>query len=36
MRADHGRWLRRLRTEFANLREAHAWSLESGEGEGRA
>jgi predicted ATPase len=36
LRADQVRWLRRLRTEFANLREAHAWSLESGEGEGRA
>jgi len=34
--ADQGRWLRWLRTEFANLREAHAWSLEPGEGEGRA
>jgi predicted ATPase/class 3 adenylate cyclase len=34
--ADQGRWMRRLGTEFANLREAHAWSLEPGEGEGRA
>jgi len=33
---DQGLWLRRLRSEFANLREAHAWSLEPGEGEGRA
>jgi predicted ATPase/class 3 adenylate cyclase len=33
--ADQGLWLRRLGTEFANLREAHAWSLEPGEGEGR-
>jgi tetratricopeptide (TPR) repeat protein len=28
---DQGLWLRRLRTEFANLREAHAWSLEPDE-----
>jgi predicted ATPase/DNA-binding SARP family transcriptional activator len=29
-------WLRRLRTEFANLREAQAWSLEPGEEVERA
>src|SRR5215203_1002510 len=29
--ADQGRWMRRLGTEFANLREAHAWSLEPGQ-----
>src|SRR5215212_3629927 len=34
--ADQGLWHQRLRTEFANLREAYAWSLEPGEGEGRA
>jgi predicted ATPase/DNA-binding SARP family transcriptional activator len=34
--ADQGLWLRRLRTEFANLREAHSWSLEPGEEEERA
>jgi len=33
---DQGLWLERLRTEFANLREAHAWSLEPGDEEGRA
>jgi predicted ATPase/class 3 adenylate cyclase len=33
---DQGLWLRRLRTEFANLREAHAWSLEAGEEDERA
>jgi predicted ATPase/class 3 adenylate cyclase len=33
--ADQGWWMRRLRTEFANLREAHAWSLEPGEGRAR-
>ena len=31
---DQGLWLGRLRTEFANLREAHSWSLESGGDEG--
>jgi predicted ATPase/two-component SAPR family response regulator len=31
--AHQGSWHRRLRTEFANLREAHAWSLEPGEEE---
>jgi predicted ATPase/DNA-binding CsgD family transcriptional regulator len=30
---DQGLWLGRLRTEFANLREAHSWSLEPGDGE---
>jgi predicted ATPase/class 3 adenylate cyclase len=34
--AFQGRWMRRLGTEFANLREARAWSLEPGEGEERA
>jgi len=34
--ADQGLWLRRLRTEFANLREAHSWSLEPGEEAERA
>ena len=34
--ADQGLWLKRLRTEFANLREAHSWSLEPGEEEERA
>jgi tetratricopeptide (TPR) repeat protein len=34
--AFQGQWMRRLGTEFANLREAHAWSLEPGEGEERA
>jgi predicted ATPase/class 3 adenylate cyclase len=29
--AGQGRWMRRLRTEFANLREAHAWSLKPDE-----
>ena len=33
---DQGSWLSRLRTEFANLREAQAWSLERGEEEERA
>ena len=33
---DQGLWLGRLRTEFANLREAHAWSLEPGDEEERA
>jgi tetratricopeptide (TPR) repeat protein len=33
--ADQGWWMRRLSTEFANLREAHAWSLEPGEGRAR-
>ena len=33
---DQGLWLRRLRTEFPNLREAQAWSLEPGEEEDRA
>ena len=33
---DQGQWLRRLRTEFANLREAQAWSLEPGEEAERA
>ncbi|MGH3146476.1 MAG: ATP-binding protein, partial [Rubrobacter sp.] len=31
--ADQGLWLGRLGTEFANLREAHSWSLESGGDE---
>jgi predicted ATPase/class 3 adenylate cyclase len=35
--ADQGRWMRRLGTEFANLRETHTWSLEPGrEGGERA
>ena len=34
--ADQGLWLRRLRTEFANLREAHAWTLEPGQEAERA
>ena len=33
---DQGLWLGRLRTEFANLREAHSWSLEPGDEEERA
>jgi non-specific serine/threonine protein kinase len=33
---DQGLWLQRIRTEFANLREAHSWSLEPGEEEERA
>ena len=34
---DQGLWLGRLRSEFANLREAHSWSLEPGDDEeGRA
>jgi predicted ATPase/DNA-binding SARP family transcriptional activator len=33
---DQGLWLQRLRTEFANLREAHSWSLDPGEEEERA
>jgi len=33
---DQGLWHQRIRTEFANLREAHAWSLEPGEEEERA
>jgi non-specific serine/threonine protein kinase len=33
---DQGLWLRRLRIEFANLREAQAWSLEPGEETERA
>ena len=33
---DQGLWLRRLRSEFANLREAHSWSLEPGQEEERA
>jgi predicted ATPase/DNA-binding CsgD family transcriptional regulator len=28
---DQGLWLGRLRSEFANLREAHLWSLEPGQ-----
>jgi predicted ATPase len=36
LEADQGRWLQQLRTEFANLREAHSWSLEPGEEEERA
>jgi predicted ATPase/DNA-binding CsgD family transcriptional regulator len=32
---DQGLWLRRLRDEFANLREAHSWSLEPGQEEDR-
>ncbi len=32
---DQGLWLRRLRDEFANLREAHSWSLEPGQEENR-
>ena len=32
---DQGFWLGRLRTEFANLREAHSWSLEPGQEEDR-
>ena len=32
---DQGLWLGRLKSEFANLREAHAWSLEPGEEEDR-
>jgi predicted ATPase len=31
---DQGQWLRRLRVEFGNLREAHSWSLEPGGQEG--
>jgi predicted ATPase len=34
--ANQGLWLRRLRTEFANLRQAHAWALEPSEEEERA
>ena len=30
---DQGLWIGRLRTEFANLREAHSWSLEPGDDE---
>ena len=33
---DQGLWLQRIRTEFANLREAQSWSLEPGEEEERA
>ena len=33
---DQGQWLRRLGIEFANLREAQAWSLEPGEEAERA
>lgn len=33
---DQGDWLRRLRTDFANLREAYSWSLEPGKEGGRA
>ena len=33
---DQGLWVGRLRTEFANLAEAQAWSLEPGEEEERA
>src|ERR687890_1898215 len=29
--ADQGRWMRRLGTAVANLREAHTWSLEPGQ-----
>jgi non-specific serine/threonine protein kinase len=36
MGPDQGLWLRRLRTEFANLRETQAWSLEPGEEDERA
>ena len=32
---NQGLWLRRLRSEFANLREAHSWSLEPGQEEDR-
>jgi predicted ATPase/class 3 adenylate cyclase len=32
--ADQGRWMRRLGSEFANLREAHSWSLEPDQEEG--
>jgi non-specific serine/threonine protein kinase len=32
--ANQGRWLRRLRTEFGNLRGALSWSLEPGDEEG--
>jgi non-specific serine/threonine protein kinase len=32
---NQGLWLGRLRSEFANLREAHSWSLESGQEEDR-
>ena len=32
---DQGLWLGRLRSEFANLREAHSWSLEPGQEEDR-
>jgi predicted ATPase len=33
---DQGLWLGRIRTEFTNLREAHAWSLEPDDEEVRA
>jgi predicted ATPase len=33
---DQGLWVGRLQTEFTNLREAHAWSLEPGQEEERA
>jgi non-specific serine/threonine protein kinase len=33
---DQGLWLQRLRSEFANLREARAWSLEPGQEPERA
>ena len=33
---DQGMWLGRLRNEFANLREAHTWSLEPSDEEERA
>jgi predicted ATPase len=32
---EQGLWLGRLRSEFANLREAHSWSLEPGQEEER-
>jgi len=32
---DQGLWIGRLGTEFANLREAHSWSLEPGQEEDR-
>jgi non-specific serine/threonine protein kinase len=32
--ADQGRWMRRLGSEFANLREAHSWFLDPGQEDG--